>query len=249
MKPAATPLLATPTGILLAAGTGHRFDPSGVRNKLLATLREGPEIGLPVAFVAARRMRTALSRVIAVIDARAPQRAVLADWLRRAGCEVVETPDAAEGMGASLAFAIRASLAEGDAGDIGERAGAAGDSVDRAGPTGTAAAAAKTPGGGVAAPSPSGWIVGLADMPMIAPATIQAVAGALAAGNDESIVAPVCNGRRGHPVGWGRAHGAALMALRGDTGARALIDAHDFIAVATGDEGVLRDIDREGDLG
>ncbi|MCY0387313.1 nucleotidyltransferase family protein [Robbsia sp. Bb-Pol-6] len=237
MKPAATPLLATPTGILLAAGKGHRFDPSGVQNKLLATLREGPEIGLPVAFVAARRMRTALSRVIAVIDAQAPQRAALADWLRRAGCEVVEAPDAAEGMGASLAFAIRASLAEDAAGDIADRSG-------------SPAAAGHTPGAnGAATSSPTGWIVGLADMPMIAPATIQAVAGALTAGNDESIVAPVCDGRRGHPVGWGRAHGAALMALGGDTGARALIDAHAFIAVATGDEGVLRDIDRESDLG
>ncbi|MGI4857460.1 MAG: nucleotidyltransferase family protein [Janthinobacterium lividum] len=239
MKPAATPRLATPTGILLAAGKGHRFDPSGIQNKLLAPLREGPEIGLPVAFVAARRMRTALSRVIAVIDAQAPQRAALADWLQRAGCEVVEAPDAAEGMGASLAFAIRASLAS-----------AAGTA-----PIPGPGAAAETPSGTPPGKGPaaaamlSGWIVGLADMPMIAPATIQAVAAALAAGNDASIVAPVCDGRRGHPVGWGHAHGAALMALRGDTGARALIDTHDFTAVATGDEGVLRDIDREGDLG
>ncbi|MEG1113919.1 MAG: nucleotidyltransferase family protein, partial [Janthinobacterium sp.] len=35
-------------GILLAAGRGRRFDPSGVQNKLLQPLAEGPHAGLPV---------------------------------------------------------------------------------------------------------------------------------------------------------------------------------------------------------
>ncbi|MFO1431924.1 MAG: NTP transferase domain-containing protein [Candidatus Competibacteraceae bacterium] len=40
------------------------------------------------------------------------------------------------------------------------------------------------------------------------------------------IAAPVWNGRRGHPVGFGRQCYPALVALRGDTGARELLNAH-----------------------
>jgi molybdenum cofactor cytidylyltransferase len=50
------------TGILLAAGYGSRFDPSGLHNKLLATLPDGT----PVAFQSARRLLSAVSRVVAV---------------------------------------------------------------------------------------------------------------------------------------------------------------------------------------
>lgn len=208
MRPPSSPAVSTPTGILLAAGKGTRFDPSGAANKLLAPLRHGAEIGLPVGFVAARRMRSVLSRVIAVIDAGSPHREALAEMLRRAGCEVVETHDAADGMGASLAAGVRASLTEGAA--------------------------------------PTGWIVGLADMPMIAPATIQAVAAALV--DDTTIAAPVFEGQRGHPVALGTSHGAALSALGGDQGARTLIVDTGFIAVDTRDAGVIRDVDRPDDL-
>ena len=208
MKPPSSPPISTPTGILLAAGKGLRFDPSGADNKLLAPLRHGHELGLPVGFVAARRMRSVLSRVIAVVDAQSPHREALADWLGRAGCEVVEIDNAADGMGASLAAGVRASLAN-DA-------------------------------------APTGWIVGLADMPMIAPATIQAVAAALV--DEATIAAPVFDGQRGHPVALGKAHGAALSALSGDQGARTLITAAGFVAVETRDAGVIRDVDLQSDL-
>jgi len=97
---------------------------------------------------------------------------------------------------------------------------------------------------GVAATSDAdAWIVALADMPWIAPATIRRVVLALQRGAD--IVAPVYRGARGHPVGFARRHVAALAALTGDTGAREVLraagDAVTLIDVD--DPGVVRDVD------
>lgn len=91
-----------------------------------------------------------------------------------------------------------------------------------------------------------GWIVALADMPWIAPATLEAVARRLDAG--ASIIAPAYHGQRGHPVGFASAHGAALAALDGDTGARALLAAHEVTTIDVEDPGVLADIDTPADL-
>lgn len=102
---------------------------------------------------------------------------------------------------------------------------------------------------GVAATADAeGWIVGLADMPWIAPATIRSVADAIGAG--ASIAAPVHRGERGHPVGFSPAHRDALMALSGDEGARAIVAAAgvELVRVDVDDPGVLRDVDRPADL-
>ncbi|MDR5856837.1 nucleotidyltransferase family protein [Caballeronia sp. LZ062] len=95
------------TGILLAAGLGTRFDPSGLHNKLLATLPGGT----PVVFQSARRLLSVVPEVIAVVRPGAEK---LADVLNEAGCDVIFSADAARGMGATLAAAVRAtSEAEG----------------------------------------------------------------------------------------------------------------------------------------
>lgn len=91
-----------------------------------------------------------------------------------------------------------------------------------------------------------GWVVALADMPWILPATVEAVARKLGAG--APIVAPVYEGRRGHPVGFGAVHGKALAALDGDTGARALLASPGLTTMAVDDPGVLADIDTPEDL-
>ncbi len=93
-----------------------------------------------------------------------------------------------------------------------------------------------------------GWVVALADMPWVRPATIAAVAAALAAGAD--IVAPRYDGQRGHPVGFAHGHGAALAALAGDEGARSVVAAHaaGVRVIDVDDPGVLRDVDRASDL-
>jgi molybdenum cofactor cytidylyltransferase len=101
--------------------------------------------------------------------------------------------------------------------------------------------------GVVAAKDADAWVVALADMPWIAPATIGAVACQLNAGAD--IVAPTYRGVRGHPVGFARRHYAALAALTTDIGARSLIDCSDRLTlIAVDDPGVTRDVDTPDDL-
>ncbi|KVO53942.1 NTP transferase domain-containing protein [Burkholderia stagnalis] len=90
------------TGVLLAAGLGQRFDPSGLQSKLLALLPDGT----PVAVAAARRLALATADVVAVVRPGAEKLAML---LNEAGCRVIFAPDAERGMGASLAAGVRAS--------------------------------------------------------------------------------------------------------------------------------------------
>ncbi len=103
--------------------------------------------------------------------------------------------------------------------------------------------------GVAAAADAEGWIVALADMPWIAPATIVVVGDALASGAE--MVATSHIGVRAHPVGFARRHYAALAALSGDEGAKSILAAHrdrvQLIEVA--DVGVVRDVDTPADLG
>jgi molybdenum cofactor cytidylyltransferase len=93
-----------------------------------------------------------------------------------------------------------------------------------------------------------GWIVALADMPWIAPSTIDAVAGALRDGAE--LAAPLFRGERGHPVGFAKAYGPLLRELTGDEGARSLVAARKWALrlVDVDDAGVLRDVDHPQDL-
>jgi molybdenum cofactor cytidylyltransferase len=90
------------TALLLAAGRGTRFDPSGLQNKLMAPLPDGT----PVACAAARALLAILPHVIAVVRPGAEE---LAHALNDAGCDVVFSTDAERGMGASLAAGIHAT--------------------------------------------------------------------------------------------------------------------------------------------
>jgi molybdenum cofactor cytidylyltransferase len=92
-----------PVGILLAAGRGKRFDPSGARNKLLERLPGGD----PVAVASARKLLSILPKVIAVVR---PEDGGVAAALRALGCQVTTCPDADSGMAASLVHAVSASL-------------------------------------------------------------------------------------------------------------------------------------------
>jgi molybdenum cofactor cytidylyltransferase len=90
----------TLTGILLAAGRGRRFDPAGVRNKLLQRLPGGDF----VVVASARKLLAVLTHVVAVVP---PDDGGVADALRALGCTVTVCADADSGMGLSLAHAIR----------------------------------------------------------------------------------------------------------------------------------------------
>jgi molybdenum cofactor cytidylyltransferase len=93
----------TPVGILLAAGRGRRFDPTGGRNKLLQRL-PGGEL---VVVASARNLVSVLPNVIAVVP---PNDAGVGGALRALGVEVTVCADADTGMAASLVHAIRHSL-------------------------------------------------------------------------------------------------------------------------------------------
>ncbi len=96
-------------------------------------------------------------------------------------------------------------------------------------------------------PGWSGVLVALADMPWIRPDTYRSVAARVV---ENRIVVPVCDGHRGHPVGFGREFFPELAALGGDTGARHLLGVHrgSVIEVPVADPAILRDIDTAGDL-
>src|SRR3989442_312708 len=93
-----------------------------------------------------------------------------------------------------------------------------------------------------------GWIVALADMPFIRPETIRIVAKALRDG--AAIAAPSFRGERGHPVGFARRFLEELSSLRGDDGARQLLNQHpeSLTLHEVDDPGVVRDIDKPSDL-
>ena len=97
-------------------------------------------------------------------------------------------------------------------------------------------------------PHASAWIIALADMPLIQPATIAQVAAVL--DDPIAIAVPVFQGQRGHPVGFGRAYFEALIRLNGDRGAQSLLQNHAerVQRLACHDPGTVMDIDAPADL-
>jgi molybdenum cofactor cytidylyltransferase len=90
-----------------------------------------------------------------------------------------------------------------------------------------------------------GWLILPADMPLVQPATIMAVAAGL-----ERY--PVCyaqyRGIQGHPVGFGTELYSELMALQGDEGARRIVARYAAQPIAVDDPGVHIDVDTAEDL-
>lgn len=88
----------------------------------------------------------------------------------------------------------------------------------------------------------------LGDMPRIPHAVLAPLADAVAAG--APAAAPVFQGRRGNPVVLNRALFAEVAQLKGDVGARPILQRlGDAVAlVETDDDGVLFDVDERGDL-
>ena len=93
--------------------------------------------------------------------------------------------------------------------------------------------------------SATGWLVLPADMPLIKPSSLRAVADAL---DQQPIAFAQHRGRRGHPVGFGAELFSELVMLKGDEGARRLLARYPTAAVELDDPGVLFDIDTVDDL-
>jgi molybdenum cofactor cytidylyltransferase len=100
--------------------------------------------------------------------------------------------------------------------------------------------------GVAASDSADGWVIALADMPAIAPSTVDAVAQALRGG--ALTVAPYFRGQRGHPVGFAAVLRSELLSLTGDTGARSILARHRPQRVDVDDAGVLYDVDTRQDI-
>lgn len=99
---------------------------------------------------------------------------------------------------------------------------------------------------GVAARSDaSGWLVLPADMPMVQPSSLRAVAHEL---ESHAVAYAQYQGRRGHPVGFSAELYSELVMLTGDEGARRLVARYAALGVEVDDPGVLLDVDTEDDL-
>ncbi|MBU1377011.1 MAG: NTP transferase domain-containing protein [Alphaproteobacteria bacterium] len=98
------------------------------------------------------------------------------------------------------------------------------------------------------APEIDAAFVFLGDMPRVPQAVLAPLAAAVAAG--APAAAPVFGGRRGNPVVLGRALFGEVAALRGDVGARPILQALGarLALVETDDDGVLFDVDERSDL-
>lgn len=176
--------------LVLAAGQGSRFG----ADKRRVTLPDGRSL-----------LAHSVERALAVFD---EVRVVLRDGERAEdfdlppGCRVIHCPEAALGMGHSLA-AGAASLLDCDAQAV---------------------------------------AILLGDMPWIASQTLRQLAGAASA---STILFPLYDGQRGHPVLFGCDFWPALTQLTGDEGARTVVQAHRdrCVVVDVNDPGVLRDVD------
>jgi len=183
--------------LLLGGGAGTRF---GGAKLLAATTSDA----LPIGVRAARSLISGAGNALAIVRTGD---AALANALREAGCDVLESAESARGLGASIAAAVKASR---DA---------------------------------------DGWLVALADMPLVLPATHRAVAEALSRGARLAAAADA-SGRRGHPVGFSSELFDDLAALDGDEGARGVVERHRawLELVRVDDPGIFLDIDTPGDL-
>ncbi len=86
-----------------------------------------------------------------------------------------------------------------------------------------------------------GWLVLPGDLPLVLPATLQAIAAqTLQTGR---VVVPVFRGQRGHPVGFPAACGTQLELLEGKEGAARIARAHPALELIVEDEGTVTDID------
>lgn len=94
---------------------------------------------------------------------------------------------------------------------------------------------------GVAATADAqGWLILPADLPLVLPATLLAVAQAL---KQHPVVVPFYQGKKGHPVGFDASCGAALRALQGDEGARSVVAQRGAWRLEVSDPGCVLDVD------
>jgi xanthine dehydrogenase accessory factor len=93
-------------------------------------------------------------------------------------------------------------------------------------------------------------LICLADMPLVASATLDAIIAAFDPALGRDIILPTHAGRRGNPVLWSRRFFEPLSQLSGDAGGRQIFDRHaeSIFEVETESDTVLRDFDTQDAL-
>lgn len=95
----------------------------------------------------------------------------------------------------------------------------------------------------------AGWLVLPADLPLVNPTTLQAVAQALTQLHEgQRTVYPEYAGQRGHPVGFARSCLQDLLKLQGNKGAASVLTAQAATKLIVHDAGCVVDIDTLADL-
>jgi molybdenum cofactor cytidylyltransferase len=82
-------------------------------------------------------------------------------------------------------------------------------------------------------------------LPLIQVSTLQLLAEKLAR---YEVVVPVCNGQRGHPVGFARVCREQLMNLKGEQGASRVAHSHIVKEILVDDIGTITDVDTVEEL-
>lgn len=99
-----------------------------------------------------------------------------------------------------------------------------------------------------ATPYAASWLILPADLPLIKPSTLLAIA----APSSVAVTVPVHQGHRGHPVRFGAVCGPALLQLEGGHGAASVLQAQmaagSVALIDVDDAGVVTDIDTLEDL-
>ena len=91
----------------------------------------------------------------------------------------------------------------------------------------------------------TGWLILPGDLPLIQSATLLAVAHAL---TQHTVVVPVFQGQRGHPVGFAARCRENLLNLKGNKGAALVFIAYQATELIVDDGGTVADIDTLDDL-
>ena len=98
--------------------------------------------------------------------------------------------------------------------------------------------------------STNGALILLGDMPFVQPHDLETLMQHFATKDRRAICVPVRHARRGNPVLWGGAYFSEMMAMRGDVGAKQLLEQHRerVTEVPVESDGIFTDIDTPADL-
>jgi molybdenum cofactor cytidylyltransferase len=90
-----------------------------------------------------------------------------------------------------------------------------------------------------------GLLIALADMPLVAPEDLRALAAAFDPAAGRALIVPTVNGQRGNPTVWARDLWPEMLALTGDQGAKRLMDRFTdrLFELVCDNPGLLADLD------